>query len=314
MTRPRAIVCLCLFVIVAIAPHAVHAAGATTVVKAVTKYFGKEGAEQATEYLAKSGSREAVERVAKVAAKEGGEEAVEQVATLTTKYGPDAILAFDNAGSIRGIVSAIDDLPTDQVPAALAKLAAGESGKTLAGAVSRYGATALVSELKHPGVGLTLLKYLGDDGAELAGRMSADQAIVIARHADEISSLAPVQRGAVLSMIRNDTERVVKFAGRFVEANPGKTLFTAATTTVILAEPERFLGGDQIVFDAEGKPIVVSKPGIVGRSIESTGKASAHVSKQYLQPLFYTVMAFVGSFAAVWMGIKLWGHYRTTQS
>ncbi len=278
----------------------------TSVVKAVAKYFGKEGAEQASEFLAKNASKEVMERVATIAAREGGEEAVEQVAKLTAKHGPEVLFALDNTATILPVAKALQELPESQVRTALAKLAAGESGKTLGAAVTRFGSKALATELKHPGAGLVLLKHFGDEGAELATRMSSDQAIVVARHADEIAALPTAQRSGVLSLIRNDTEKVVAFAGRFVEANPGKTLFTVATTTVILAEPERILGGDEVVFDADGNPIVVSKSGLVGRSIESTGKAAEHLSNHFLQPLFYAALAFAGTFAALWMALKLW--------
>jgi hypothetical protein len=99
---------------------------------------------------------------------------------------------------------------------------------------------------------------------------------------------------------------MVGFLGRFVENNPGKTLFTVATTTVILAEPDRILGGDEVVFDAEGNPIVVTKTGFVDRGMSAGGKAAAHVSEQYIRPIYLTAMAFVGTFAAIWMMLKLW--------
>ena len=48
--------------------------------KAVLKYFGKEGSEEAAEYMAKKGGREMVKRVTASAARQG-DEAVEQVAS-----------------------------------------------------------------------------------------------------------------------------------------------------------------------------------------------------------------------------------------
>ncbi len=107
-------------------------------------------------------------------------------------------------------------------------------------------------------------------------------------------------------MLRRDTERSVAFMGRFVENNPGKTLFTVATTTVILAEPDRILGGDEVVFDADGNPVVVTKTGLVDRGMAAGGEAAAHVSNQYLRPLYLTALAFVGTFVALWMMLKLW--------
>ncbi len=215
---------------------------ASSVGKAILKYFGKEGSGQAAEYLTKKGGKEVLERVSVNAARQGGDEAVEQVAKLTGKYGPDALAALDNSSAVLPVINALDELPEAQVKAALTKLAAGAPGRELAEATGRFGAVALRTELQHPGVGLVIVRSLGDEGAELASRLSTEQAIAIGRHADDLAKLPAAQRSGVLAMMRNDTERVVGFVGRFVEANPGKTLFTVATTTVILAEPERILG------------------------------------------------------------------------
>ncbi|WP_146518362.1 hypothetical protein [Stieleria varia] len=277
----------------------------TSVAKAVAKFFGKEGVEEASEFLAKKGGRELVERVSSAAAREGGEEAVEQVALLTSKYGPEALAALDNAPSIAPLLSAVSELSETQAKSALARLAAGTTGKELAETVVKHGSSALRSELLHPGVGGMLVRVFGEEGAELATSLTSKQAIAMGRHADELAQLPITQRNGILSLMRNDAERMVGFMGRFVEANPGKTLFTAATTTVILAEPDRILGGEEIVFDADGNPIVVSKSGIAGRTLQAGGEAVAHASTNYLRPLFLTVLAFISVFATLWIALKL---------
>ena len=279
---------------------------ATSVTRAITKYFAKEGSEEGAAFLAKKGGREMVERVAGAAAREGGDEAVEQVAKLAGKYGPEAISALDNAPSVMPVLRALDEIPESQAKAALARLAAGTAGRELADTVTKYGATALRSELAHPGVGTALVRSLGDDGAELASKLTTEQAIAVARHADDIAKLPQAQRTGILAMLRRDTEKAVGFVGRFVENNPGKTLFTVATTTVILAEPDRILGGDEVVFDADGNPIVVTKKGLADRGMAAGGEALAHTSENYIQPVFLTVMAFLGTFFGCWLLLKLW--------
>lgn len=278
----------------------------SAVAKAVIKFFGKEGAEEASEYLAKQGGRELAERVGQAALREGGEEAAEKVALYASKYGPEALSALDNAPSLAPLLSALDELPEAQLRNALTRLSAGTAGRELAETVSRHGAPALRSELLHPGVGGMLVRVLGNEGAELASKMSANQAVSLARHADDLAKLPLSQRSGVLSLLRSDAERMVGFMGRFASANPGMTLFTAATTTVILAEPDRILGGDEIVFDADGNPVVVSKAGIAGRTLAAGGEAAAHVSMNYLRPLYITVLTFIGAFAALWMLLKLY--------
>ena len=288
----------------AASPHALLVG--STVAKAVLKFFGKESAEEGAEYLAKSSSKEMIERITSTATREGGEASVEQVSRIVGKHGPEALSALDNAPSIAPVLSALDEIPQTQVKSALSKLAAGTTGRELAEAVGKHGTKALSSELKHPGIGMMLVRALGDDGAELAAKMTTDQAIVVGRHLDELAKLPTTQRGKIVAMFRNDTESMVRFAGDFVKANPGKSLFTVAATTVVLAEPERILGGDEIVFDADGNPIVVSKKGIAGRSIEATGAAAKHISDGYVKPVFTMALVFIGAFFALWLCIKLW--------
>ena len=128
----------------------------------------------------------------------------------------------------------------------------------------------------------------------------------VGRHAEDLSKLPAAQRSGVLALIRNDTDRMLAFVGRFVEANPGKTLFTAAATTVILAEPERILGGDEVVFDAEGNPIVVRKGGLADRALDAGGNVAGHVSTHYLRPIVLTGAALAGVLLIAWLAFKLW--------
>ena len=278
----------------------------SSVGKAVLKYFGKQGGEEAAEYLSRKGGREIMERVTLTATRQGGDEAVEQVAKLTGKYGPDALAALDNAPSIMPLIRTLDELPPTQAKQALTLLAAGKPGRELAEAVAVHGGSALRMELQHPGVGLALVRGLGDEGVELASKMTAKQRSLIAGHASDIASLPATQKTRVMQMLKENTGEMVGFVGRFVEANPGKTLFTVAATTVILAEPDRILGGDEIVFDADGNPVLISKSGFADRALEAGGQVASHVSTNYLRPVYLTVMAFVGVFVVIWGSLKYW--------
>ncbi|MDB4807612.1 hypothetical protein OAH22_02025, partial [bacterium] len=240
------------------------------------------------------------------ATRQGGDEAVEQVAKFTGKYGPDALAALDNAPSLMPLLRTLDELPPAQVKLALTRLAAGKSGRELAEAIAVHGGSALRMELQHPGVGLFFVRSFGDEGVELASKMTTDQAIVVARHADDIGKLPAAQKAGLLGMLKGNTEQMVAFMGRFVEANPGKVLFSVAATTVILAEPDRILGGDEIVFDADGNPVLISKSGFADRAMEAGGEVASHVSTNYLRPVYLTVMAFVGVFVVIWGSLKYW--------
>ena len=78
--------------------------------KAVMKFFGKEGAEEAAEYMGKQGGREIAKRVTAAAAKEGGDDVVQQIAKHVGKHGPDALRAMDNAPSVAPLLKALDEL------------------------------------------------------------------------------------------------------------------------------------------------------------------------------------------------------------
>lgn len=294
----------------AIAPISSHAAGAATVVRAITRFFGKESAEEAAQWMAKKGGQEAVERLATKASKEGGEAVVDQVAEMATKYGPTAIQGLDNAPILKPVISAIDELPAEQAGKALTRLAAGAEGRELAEAVTRYGSGAMRAELKHPGVGVRFATQLGDEGIELAEKLTTQQAIAIGRHVDDIARLPPSQRGALLTLIGEQTDRFAKFVGDFVMRNPGKTLFTAATTTVVLANRDAILGGDEIVFDAEGNPIVVSKSGIIERA---GARATTEVSERVVSPMVSMLVPMIAGIVAVYAAIKLYGVWRRQQ-
>jgi hypothetical protein len=70
------------------------------------------------------------------------------------------------------------------------------------------------------------------------------------------------------------------FVGRFVEKNPGKVLFTAASTPIILANSAAIFGDGEIVFDADGNvfrdangnPVRQNK-GLIPRAAQGAGEA-----------------------------------------
>jgi hypothetical protein len=88
-----------------------------------------------------------------------------------------------------------------------------------------------------------------------------------------------------------------------MEQYPGKVLFTVATTTVILSNADRILGGADIVLDADGNPTVASKPGLIDRLVE-------RVVEGVLHPLLRVLLPIIAIGAALWIAIKLWPMYR----
>lgn len=288
-----------------------QAAGGATIVRAVTNYFGKESAGEATEWMTKKGGMELTERLATKATAEGGEATVEQVASLAGKYGPEVVRGLDNVPALKPVLSAIDELPASQVGPALSRLGAGQQGKALADTVTRYGAGAIRVELKHPGVGVRFASKLGDEGIAVAEKMTTDQAIAISRHIDDIAKLPAAQRSSLIKMMSEQTDRFASFVGDFVKQNPGTTLFTASGTAVVLANKDAIFGGDEIVFDKDGNPILMSKQGMLEKAAART---TTELTDRVVSPVMNVFVPLAAIIVAAFSGIKLYGVWRRQQT
>ena len=274
------------------------ASPAAPVVKALSRWFVKEFGQEGTEKLGKEVSEVVVERVTAKVIKEGGEESLEQVSVMVAKHGSDVLRAIDNAPSTKSILRALDDLPADEAAKAVTRLAAKETGSELAEATARYGAGALRAELRHPGLGGRMVSMFGDDGASLCGKLSKDQAVNFGRHMDDIAKLPPGQRNAILGMISTQSDRMCRFMGNFISKNPGKILFTASGTTIVLANSERIFGDAEIVYDPEGNPMLVQKRGLLAPLFNVVGDGFGFV----ITGLGVVVILAVAAYAT----IKLW--------
>jgi hypothetical protein len=272
-------------------------------VRSLSGYFSRNGGRQLAEELTELGGDAAIGNLARKVLAESGEQGIEKLATLAGRFGPDAVRALQQADSVAPVLKAISDLPEAMVGPALRRLAAASAPKELTEAVSRYGASALRAEVVHPGIGGKLVGSLGNDGMLLAEKLSSEQLLQVARHADDIAKLPTAQRETILQMLRSDTKAMVSFLGRFVEKNPGATLFTAAGTGIILAESQRILGGDEIVFDKDGNPHLVSKPGTIGRSIDQA-------ADRLLNPIVSWILPIVAVAFSIFLAIRLWFLYQ----
>jgi hypothetical protein len=276
---------------------------AQEVIEALGRYVSRSGGRELTQELAEFGGEAAVRRVAEKAFREGGEDALNALVRTARSHGPDALRAADNAVNIPRLLRAVDDLPEEMAAQALRRLGAGAEGRVLAETVERFGAQTLRAEVKHPGIGGNLVRNLGEDGAAVAAQASRQQAITVSRHADDIARLPDEQRGGVLRMLREDFERMVEFMARFTEKNPGKVLFTVAATTVVLAFPDKVLGGEgEIIISPDGKPIYVPKPNAVERIV-----------KFVIEQTLKIILPILAVAMAIWLGVKLWFHYRLTK-
>ena len=304
----RFVTCLVLGLLVVLGPDGASSAVAqvTVVREAVERLLRAAAKRVGKGAVAREMSERVARDVVERALREGGEELVEQVVARTTRYGPDYVWALRNAGSYRRMMRLLDELPADQVRPAVQRLAAGPSGRELAELTMRYGPDVLRAEVMHPAAGRTLVKYLGKEGMELAPKLSTDEAIIVAQHAADIAKLPPTQKQGVLRLLYEDTKRMVQFMGRFMNENPGKTLFTVAFVSVLLANPDRVLGGSEVVTGPNGAPVVVSKPGVLERVVAQPFKPLWRTISVFLS----IVLGIVAAAAAAWLSIKLWFLYR----
>ncbi len=295
-TRPVLILGVVLLILLLASPWLL-ASPTSTISKAVMRFFSKEVAEEVSEKLAKEVGPELLQRVSAKLVRDGGESVVTEALELAAKHGPDVVRALDNAPAPTKIVQALGELPAEEVSAAAARLASGRRGQQLAQATEEFGAQVLQAEMKHPGVGIELVRVWPDSGASLARQLSREEALALGKYLDDLQSVPPEQRADLLQVIQSDKERFFGWLGRFVQEHPGKTIGSTTFLAAFLPNSERILGGAQIIFDDSGRPIVVRRPGLI--------EAPLH---RLTDSLAFGILWLVGGMAAVvtlWLAWKL---------
>lgn len=218
-----------------IATPALRAQGAVAARLAaeLTEQLAKKGTSNAAQELAKMGGDVAVREVLEQAEKEGGEALVKSLADHAGKYGIVALQAAK--GSPRAVIAAVDKLPKDLAERGLQAIA--REPQVMQKLLSETGQEALEAAARHPGIGTKIAQTLGREGAETAAKLTDDAAVVLARHADDIAKLPAAERTGLLTAMRTQTARALKF----LEKHP-KTLLTAATVTAFIAGKDELLG------------------------------------------------------------------------
>ncbi|MFN3150476.1 hypothetical protein [Bremerella sp.] len=261
------------------------------------RFFSKEATEEGSEKLAKEVGPELLQRVSAKLARDGGESAVTKASELAAKHGPDVVRALDNAPAPAKIVQALGELPAEEVSAAAVRLASGSRGQQLAKATEEFGAQVLQAEIKHPGVGMELVRVWPDSEASLARQLSREEALTLGKYLDELQNVPLEQRAGLLQVVQTDKERFFSWLGRFIEEHPGKTIGSTTFLAAFLPNSERILGGAQIIFDRNGSPIVVRRPGLIEAPLNKLADSMA-----------VGILWLVGGMAAVvtlWLALTL---------
>jgi len=280
------------FLAVLLAPALCLAQGRVVVEtgEALVKQMTKRGGATAAREVAEMGGNAAVRETLERAAREGGEQLATRVSRYGVAHGPVALRALGRSPA--RMVAALDELPGDLVRPALH--AAAREPDTLVRLVTSHGAGALETAARHPGVGSKLVTSLGDDAVKLGRNLTTDQAIVVARHADDIAKLPAAQRAGVMQAIARSPARV---AG-YLERHP-KILLTTAGVVTVVALKDEIVGTTQLAIDAAGNPIAVARPGFVERLVGEPVRNATNL-----------LGVVAASILAGWGAIQLWAAWR----
>lgn len=286
-----------LFVFLSFAPlSALAQVGvAGELVEQATEQIFKSAAKQGAAELAGMGGKAAVRDILEQSSREGGEQLVRRVTQYGVEDGPIALRAIKPAPA--KIVEALDGLSPELRNGALRAI--DREPTVMTQLVKQYGSGALETAVRHPGVGERLVETLGDEGISLGRKLTTDQSIVAARHAQEIAALAPAERAGIVNKILGSPGAVLDY----LEAHP-KVLRTAAGVAVVMAIKDDILGdkGKSVVRPDGTVVSTPPHPGLIERMFPQAIRASAF-------PITVLVSVAAAGLAG-WFAIHLWGKWR----
>lgn len=194
----------------------------------------REGGQAAASELTEFGGKAAIHALLQRAARESGDSLADRVVQYGSCYGPPALKAIEPSPS--RMIRALDRLPSDLIQQAIS--AAARDPKLLSSLISAYGDEVLEVVARQPGVGAGLVEKLGLDGIRIGNRLTTDQAVVLARHADDIAALPSSERSHLVDAMIKAPAQVLDY----LETHP-KVLLTAGGVSAIIATNENLPGG-----------------------------------------------------------------------
>jgi hypothetical protein len=276
----------------------VRAAG-RELLEALARSAGKPSGKMALDEIAELGGEVAVREVGERVLREGGEESLDTLLRFTRTYGKEALRAVQHDASSPRLLGALDELPADVLGPAIRRLASPSAGKQLAGAVDEYGSQVLICEVKHPGIGGQIVSSLGNAVSPRVQIATRDQAILVARYADEIKVLAEPNRRMVSELIAKQFDSFTSFLGKFANKNPKSVLFTGSCLIALESQAERILGGEEVVLDERGQPVLLERRGLIGRGIEDVSDNMAQPASAIGRTLAWTIGTPIGIACAI---------------
>lgn len=216
-----------------LSPSPTRASISSELVETVFKSLLREGSRDAVEQLARTGGRAAVREVLEVASREGGETLARRCAILIEQEGVTALRALKTSPKL--VVSAVEQLPAAARRGALNAIE--REGPQLIPLITTHGPGALQAASAHPGVGTRLVAALGPQGIELVPSLTTDQAILLARHADDLARLPAAEKSTVMQLLHEKPAQTLDF----LEAHP-KTLAIGTAAVGVYAMRDNLFG------------------------------------------------------------------------
>jgi len=266
----------------------VHANFLVEGIEQIAKQIVKNISKESTEELIKFGGEKAINRLLKKASQEGGQELVEKIGSYATKYGIRALKVIENAPRI--YVDALDRLPPNLVKQAL--WAAEREPERVTKLLNTYGPEALETIAKFRGVGSDIVEKLGPQGIQISRKLSEEQAVILAKHLNEISKMDSNLKKQVLDTIISFPKRAIEI----LEKHP-KVLATTAGVTTFIALREDILGSEEEINTSNGN-VLVRKRGIIER-----------LAGEFKTPIS-NIFFLIGIIIFLWGILKIWGVYR----
>lgn len=259
--------------------------GAREILEVVAARGGREAAQE----LAEFGGKEAVEAALQRVAKEGGDDLVAKAVRFGKSHGLSAIRTIERAPAL--YIKALDAMPANLVERALG--AARRDPALVERIVSRHGSEALEIAARHRGVGADIVAKLGDDGIRMARNLTEEQAVILARHADDIARLPQGQRGDMVDVILKAPGRILDY----LERHP-RVFMTATGVTTLIALKDDVLGADEETIVNPDGSTRTRKIGFAERIVTT------------FQTPLASILVVIAGIVAAWGSVRVWGDYR----
>jgi hypothetical protein len=188
---------------------------ATTIAKEIVQTLGKDATEFGGESMAEQTAKRLLSEAAESGAKGGGRIARVQVKRILAS-GKEPLI-FDLKSISGKSLPLLEDVSDEALPEVVGTLARPgiDKGIQSLGSVALRKA-ALSGETRLPGAGLKLVQHYGEDGVQLASKLTEDQAnsVIAALRPNAVNSLPAAERSRLLNaLVSRPDARVFNLEG-----------------------------------------------------------------------------------------------------